>query len=479
MLASLRPCCPVLQVRLLSPQAALLLLALAGGMLAGAARPATAADNAQGDTAKPPNVIVILADDLGFGDLSCYGATDLESPALDGLLARGMRFDNFYANCCVCSPTRASLMTGQYPEMVGVPGVIRTQPEDSWGFFRPFVPTLPDRLQDAGYHTALVGKWHLGLDFPNRPTDRGFDHFHGFLGDMMDDYYHHRRHDINYMREGTTEIDPEGHATDLFTTWACDYLKERAQQPEPFFLYLAYNAPHTPIQPPADWLAKVKAREPEITDRRAKLVALIEHMDDGIGKVLACLKEQGLEQNTLVIFTSDNGGQVEVGANNGPWRDGKQSMYEGGLRVPFIAVWPDHIQAGSRCDAFALTMDIFPTVCAAAGVVMEEPIDGASFLPQLQGDKAELPERDLYFHRREGNLRYNGLVINAVRRGDWKLLQNSPFAPQQLYNLADDPAEETDLARDQPARFRELSAALRRQLQRGGAIPWQPSTQNE
>ena len=182
---------------------------------------------------------------------------------------------------------------------------------NSWGYLSLDATLLPEALRKANYHTAVVGKWHLGLEQPNRPNDRSFDHFRGYLGDMMDDYYNHRRHSINYMRHNEDEVDPKGHATDLFTQWACEYLQERAIAKQPFFLYLAYNAPHTPIQPPEDWLEKVKQREPEMSLQRAKLVALIEHMDDGIGKVMKTLAETDLDSNTLVIFTSDNGGQLE------------------------------------------------------------------------------------------------------------------------------------------------------------------------
>ena len=426
-----------------------------------------------------PNIVVILADDLGYGDLSSYGATDLKSPNIDRLVSRGVRFDNFYANCPVCSPTRASLLTGRYPELVGVPGVIRTHAENSWGYLAESAILLPRMLKQAGYHTAIVGKWHLGLEAPNRPNDRGFDFFHGYLGDMMDDYYNHRRHGINYMRRNTEAIDPPGHATDLFTQWACDYIEQRSREDSPFFLYLAYNAPHTPIQPPQDWLKRVQKREPGMTSARAKLVALIEHMDDGIGQVLSKLEDAGAAENTLVIFTSDNGGQLSVGASNGPLRDGKQSMYEGGLKVAACAVWPGKIQPGAQVNSNALTMDLFPTVCAAAGVAVEHRIDGVSVLPAMMSQPPQPPRRDLFFHRREGGARYAGLTINALRRGDWKLLQNSPFAPLELYDLKNDPRETKDLAQVNQQKFRELSAALRVQVQRGGAVPWQPPSRRD
>ena len=223
----------------------------------------------QPDKQNSPNILLILTDDQGYGDLSSYGSTDLQTPNMDAIVEAGMRFDNFYANCPVCSPTRAALLTGRYQEFVGVPGVIRTNPADSWGYLAEDAILISDVLQKNGYHTGLVGKWHLGLESPNIPNERGFTHFHGWLGDMMDDYVKKRRHDINYMRLNKEEIDPPGHATDLFSQWAIDYINERKNAQNPFFLYLAYNAPHFPVQPPEKWLEKVKAREPNISEKKS------------------------------------------------------------------------------------------------------------------------------------------------------------------------------------------------------------------
>ncbi len=420
---------------------------------------------------RKPNIVVILVDDLGFGDLSSYGATDLKSPHIDRLMSRGMRFHRFYANCPVCSPTRAALLSGRYPDLVGVPGVIRTHIRNNWGFLAPHATLLPTMLKRAGYHSAIVGKWHLGMHSPSTPTERGFDHFHGFLGDMMDDYYHHRRHGINYMRLGDTEIDPEGHATDLFSQWAIDYLRGRAKQEQPFFLYLAYNAPHTPIQPPAEWLEKVKRREPGISDRRARLVALIEHMDAGIGKVVDAIESLGISDDTLIVFTSDNGGQLNVGGNNGALRAGKQDMYEGGIREPMCAVWPGKIAPGSRSNRLAMTMDIFPTACELAGVDIRHEIDGVSFLPTLLGKDQPEKDRFLFWVRREGG-RYGGRAYYAARHGDFKLVQNSPFEPLELYNLSDDPKEEKPLGKKH-AMYRKLFTALQGHVSKSGAVPWQ------
>jgi len=436
----------------------------------------------QAETKSRPNIVVILVDDLGYGDLSCFGATDLKSPHIDKLAQQGMSMTEFYANCPVCSPTRAALLTGRYQDMVGVPGVIRTHAENNWGYLSESAVLLPELFKTAGYHTAIVGKWHLGLEAPNRPTDRGFDLFQGYLGDMMDDYYKHRRHGINYMRFQTKEVDPTGHATDLFTDWACDYLnKRKTESNKPFFLYLAYNAPHTPIQPPAEWVDKVKQREPNMTDARAKLVALIEHMDHGIGRVLKRLDDNLQSENTLVVFTSDNGGQLNVGANNGPLRDGKQSVYEGGIKVPTIVRWPGKIEANSRTNFRSMSMDIFPTVLAAANVKIPNglSLDSRSFLPTLTGNEQEPLREYWFFRRREGGNRYAGKTIEAVRWGDWKLLQNSPFSSLELYNLKNDPLEEKDLSKKAPRIFNQLSAELRKEIQRYGTVPWQkPVTSN-
>lgn len=421
-----------------------------------------------------PNILVILTDDQGRGDYSAFGTKGIRTPAIDSLFRDGMTFHNFFANSCVCSPSRAALLTGCYPDRVGVPGVIRDEtPENSWGWLSPSAKLLPLALKPAGYHSAIIGKWHLGVASPNIPSERGFDLFHGFLGDMMDDYWTHLRNNQNFMRHNLDVVIPRGHATDVFTGWACDYLEERAKAAQPFFLYLAYNAPHDPIQPPPEWVTTVMQREPGMDLRRAKLVALIEHLDAGIGKVLETLDSTGLAKNTLVIYTSDNGGVLENGANNGPWRSGKTHMYEGGLRVPGAARWPGVIAPGSQTTRMTLTMDVFATACAAAGVALPPKLDAVSFLPTLRGETEPPSARDFYFVRREGGPMYGGKTIEAFRRGPWKILQDSPFAPIELYNLASDPLEAENLSKKERKVFLELSESLRKQVQVGGQVPWQ------
>jgi arylsulfatase A-like enzyme len=422
--------------------------------------------------AAPPNFLIILADDHGYGDVSAYHPSDVRTPNIDRIGSEGMLFTAMRANCTVCSPSRAALLTGRYADRVGVPGVIRTKPEDSWGYFKPGVPTLADELKKAGYHTGIIGKWHLGLESPNTPNERGFDHFHGFLGDMMDSYTTHLRHGINYMRLNREVIEPQGHATELFTTWASDYLRERAKAAKPFFLYLAYNAPHFPIEPPAEWLAKVKPRAPQLDEKRAMNVAFVEHLDHHIGQVLDVLKDTGLEQNTVVVFSADNGGSVPHAQNNDPWRGGKQDHYDGGLRVPFMMRWPAQIKPGSRSDYQGLNFDLFPTFLELAGAKPSPELDAVSLVPILKGGRIAQP-RDLYFVRREGGRQYGGKDYQALIRGEWKLMQNDPFSPLELYHLKNDPQEQTDVATKAPKIFNELSTALRQHIQRGGSTPWQ------
>jgi len=420
-----------------------------------------------------PNFLLIFTDDHGYGDVSAYEPSDVRTPNIDRIGAEGLLFTSMRANCTVCSPSRAALLTGCFPDRVGVPGVIRTQPEDSWGYFAPNRPTLADELKKLGYHTAIIGKWHLGLEPPNLPNDRGFDFFHGFLGDMMDSYTTHLRHGINYMRRNREVIEPTGHATELFTDWAIDYLLSRPQSKQPFFLYLAYNAPHFPIEPPEDWLAKVQARLPQLDEKRAKNVAFVEHLDHCVGRVLDSLKNAGLADNTIVVFTSDNGGSLPHGQSNGPWRGGKQDHYDGGLRVPFMLRWPAEIKPGGRSDYAGLVFDLFPTFVELAGGTPADDLDAVSLAPILRGRTITAP-RELYFVRREGGQKYGGKSYEALIRGPWKLMQNDPCSPMELYNLADDPRETTNLAATNRKVVNELSTALRRHIQRGGEAPWQP-----
>jgi|UniRef100_UPI004047D861 arylsulfatase A-like enzyme len=420
-----------------------------------------------------PNILIILTDDQGYHDVSYYGTEDLQTPNIDALRKDGMRFDNFLTNSPVCAPTRAALLSGRYPDRVGVPGLIRFHPENNWGYLDPKTVLLPQKLKEANYHTAHIGKWNLGLESPNLPNQKGFDLFYGWLEDMMDDYMIKRRHSKNFMRLNNEIIDPPGHATDLFTEWAVDYISEQAKDEQPFFLYLAYNAPHFPVQPPKEWSDRVRQRNPGLPEKRSNLIAFIEHLDNGIGKVITSLKESGQYENTIILFTSDNGGHLPDLANNGPLRDGKQSMYEGGLRVPTLVSWPGQIAAGSSTNQLNLSMDIYPTVIQLAGVEINHTVEGRSFLNTLLGNTEAEEERVVYFTRREGGLTYGGKAYHALRKGDWKLLQNSPYQPMELYNLKTDPKEENDLIKSEPEIYKEMNSILMQHIQEGGKTPWQ------
>ena len=459
--------------------------------------PATA-----GDT-KRPNVVFILADDLGYGDLSSYGAPDIRTPNIDRIGAEGVRFTSFYANSSVCSPTRAALLTGRHPELVGMPGVTRSYlPSQDWGHLDPNAVLLPQILKEAGYDTALIGKWHLGLESPNIPTDRGFDVFRGWLRGMMG-YYDHRFYGHNCMRDGADQIDTRGHATDLFTAWAVDYLHARVDDPDPFFLFLSYTAPHNPIEPPEDYLVRARKRISEMRENmptnaashwplvfhekmteedRLKLIGLVEHLDDSVGKVLAALENTGALDNTIVMFASDNGGLQSDGAWNGPvMRSGKGTMYEGGLKVALMARAPGLIKKGGVVSSQWSSIDIAPSLIDLVGEPVPERMDGVSFRATLRNAKRPAPERDLFFVRREGGVQkffdepdyvMRGGVMRAVRRGPWKLVLPSAFTAAELYNLDDDPGEANNVIDDHPEIADALGAALEAHIGEAGRVVW-------
>ncbi len=424
------------------------------------------------ETSLPTNILCILVDDLGYGDLSIQGAEDMRTPHIDQLARQGMSFTQFYANCTVCSPSRASLLTGRYPDMVGVPGVIRQFEDNSWGYLSEEATLIPELLNNRGYHTAMIGKWHLGFESPNTPNDRGFDFFKGFLGDMMDDYWTHLRGGVNWMRFNQEEIKPTGHATNLFTDWTLDYLKERSEDRQPFFLYLAYNAPHFPIQPPDEFIDKVMKREPELDLKRARNVAFVEHLDSQVGRVMSYLESSGLIDHTLVVFTSDNGGALRYAQSNGKLRGGKQDMFEGGIKVPAFIVWKDRIPPGSQSEQLTLLMDLFPTFAEVAGAKPMGPIDGTSFLPLLKGEEYDEPERTVFWVRREGGS-YGGQAYYAARRGNFKILQNTPYEPFLFFNVGEDPYESIPLSISESEIYKTLRSDLRLHIQQTGSIPWQ------
>jgi arylsulfatase A-like enzyme len=418
-----------------------------------------------------PNIVFILVDDLGYGDLSVNGGTDIKTPNIDQLFKSGVTFNNFYSNSTVCSPTRASLITGRNPDLVGVPGVIRGVKDQSWGYLREDAITLPDILNKAGYETALIGKWHLGIEGPNTPNERGFKFFHGFLGGMMHDYYNHLQHGNNYMRKNDSVVTAKGHATDVFSDWAIDYINVQKNTDSPFFMLLAYNAPHYPIQPPKEWYEKVKNREKDISDKRAKNVALVEHLDDGIGRVIKALKASGQYENTIIVFSSDNGGHLPSEASNGNLRGGKIDMYEGGIKVPTCMVWNNRIESNSTSNVIGVTMDFYATLTYLAGIEINHEVDAINLRPDIGDKTIKKDDRTIYFVRRAG-YNYSGFCYYAVRKGDYKLVQNSPFEEFQLFNVQEDPLETIPLD-DNHKEFHNLRYQLSQHIRKAGAIPWQ------
>jgi len=415
-----------------------------------------------------PNIIFILADDLGYGDLSCYGAKDIKTPHIDKLAQSGIKFTRAYANSTVCSPSRAAILTGNYPDFVGVPGVIRDMPDNTWGNLKDDIETLPSVLQKLNYNTALIGKWHLGYESPDVPNERGFDYFKGFLGDMMDDYYTHRRAGINWMRQNNREIDPKGHATDLFTDWTLDYLETQKSVNKPFFLFLTYNAPHDPVQPPKEWLNKIKLREPNATLKRQSMIALIEHLDANVGRLLDYLKSNHLDKNTIVVFTSDNGGSLQQEASNYPFSGGKGDMLEGGIRIPCLVKLPNSKEK-TESDAPFLLMDFFPTLIQFAGGDVSDTLPSKPIGTLFNQDIDTTP-RNMMWMRREGGHKYGGKSYYAISDGTYKLLQNHPFTEYELFDLTKDSLEIHPL--NLPEINKALKKALTKHIQNSGKTPW-------
>ncbi len=422
-----------------------------------------------------PNIVFILSDDQGFADIG-YRSTEVKTPHLDALAASGVRLEQFYVQP-VCTPTRAALMTGRYPLRLGLQlGVIK--PESRHGL--PLTArTLPQALREAGYFTALAGKWHLGNGAPEYlPTARGFDHQYGFYLGMTDYFTHMRDGGLDWHR-GDRALREPGYATDLIEREAISIIEKHGDGAPPFFLYVAFNAPHTPLQATEPWLARFA----HIADKKRRThVAMIAQMDDSIGRIVAALAEKNLRDKTLIVFSSDNGANTPVG-DNAPFRDQKGSVYEGGVRVPAFAVWPGQLPAGTRVSQPLHIADWHPTLLRLAGAKSDPSItlDGRDLWPALIATDAKPApiHDDILINAAPGT--------GALRRGDWKLVVNGHLrfkggtppanfkwadllreeknpeadaARQQieLFNLATDPSESENLATTNPVIVRELTA---------------------
>jgi len=398
-----------------------------------------------------PNVIVIVADDLGYSDLGCQGATDIPTPSIDSIARSGVRFTNAYVSCPVCSPTRAGLMTGRYQERFG------HEFNAAWENLEAGLPfsqiTLADELKAAGYATGLVGKWHLGMAPRFNPVHRGFDEFFGFTGGShvyLDPGANPAPRGTNPILRGTETVDEKEYLTDALTREAAAYIDRH--QREPFFLYLCYNAVHVPQQAPQNYLDRFSHIA---NDKRRTYAAMLSAMDDGVGAVLGRLREAGLEQDTLIFFLSDNGGPAETGSHNHPLRGGKGSVWEGGIRVPFLMQWKGRIKAGQTYDNPVIALDIFPTVTAAAGAKLptDRIMDGVNLVPYVTGKRSRMPHEVLYW-------RYGWR--HAIRRGNWKMRIGEEGAAPELYDLANDIGEANDLAQSKSELVQDLNETLMR-----------------
>lgn len=419
---------------------------------------------AQGPAARGPNIVLIHADDLGYGDLSSYGQQRFRTPNIDRLAAEGTRFTNYYAGSTVCAPSRAALMLGQHTghNRIRGNGEVPLADEDV---------TLAEHLKAHGYRTALIGKWGLGYEgTPGLPERQGFDEAFGYMTHQQP----HRQYTDRLWKNGRwVDVSPTRDFTsDLFTRAAVEFV-ERAG-PQPFFLYLAYPLPHAELRAPDDAIAKFRGQFPETPfvnakadattpvppytvsggyrsqpTPRAAFAAMVTRLDDGVGQVLAALRARGLDRETVVLFTSDNGPHREGGADpeffdsNGPLRGIKRDLYEGGIRVPMLVRWPGRVPAGRVSDAVWAHWDLFPTVAALANTPAPAGVDGVSMREPLLGEGTP-GERTLYWEFHEGGYK------RAARRGRWKAVWNAPDRAIELYDLDQDPGEARDLAAAHP-----------------------------
>lgn len=400
---------------------------------------------AAADAPAKPNVLVIVADDLGYGDLGFQGGKEIPTPNLDKLAAGGVKCTSGYVTCPVCSPTRAGLLTGRYQQRFGHefnPGPT-PDPSDKIGLSLG-EKTIADRFRAAGYKTGLVGKWHLGNLPEFHPQQRGFDEFYGFLGGAHP--YFPGSPDNNPILRGTETVKDPEYLTDTFGQEAVAYIDRH--KADPFYLQVTFNAVHNPQHAKPEHLERFKGISNE---RRRTYAGMLTAMDDAIGAILGKLESEKLEQNTLVVFISDNGGPEANGSTNGPLRGQKGTTWEGGVRIPFVVKWPAALPAGGEFHQPVIQLDVVPTALAAIGQpVSEKNLDGVNLLPFLKGEAQGAPHERLYW-------RFG--LQSAIRQGDWKLVTAVGSEAPQLFNLKSDLGEKTDLASAEPEKFKELQAA--------------------
>ena len=413
---------------------------------------------AQDRSADPnkPNVVLIVTDDVGYGDFGVYGARDVKTPNIDRLAQQGVRLTDFYASP-QCTPTRAALITGRYPQRVLLERALGTVGDDLEKGLTATGRSLPQLVKNNGYATGLVGKWHLGFKPEFGPNAHGFDYFFGFLSGYIDFYHHTRGYDDQSdLYENTTPIQEDGYMTDLITARATRFITEHAAAP--FFLEVTYNAAHWPFQPPdhpskAPRSSTFQGPADSVPATRKDYVAMIERADAGVGRIMRMLDSLGLTRRTLVIFTNDNGG--EWLSRNAPLFHRKDTLWEGGIRVPAIFRWPGRIPAGQTSGQVGITMDLTATILAAtqSPIPTDARLEGIDLLPVLE--RRPPPTERTLFWRIDTRTRQQ----RAVRQGSWKLLVDGDDL--LLFNLRDDIGERNDLAARRPDLVSKLLALLR------------------
>jgi arylsulfatase A-like enzyme len=401
----------------------------------------------------PPNIVFILADDLGYADLSCYGRREYRTPNIDRVAAEGVRFTQAYANSAVCSATRTALITGQYQYRlpVGLEEPMNGLAQRRNIGLPPEHPTLPSLLKKAGYGTTLVGKWHLGWLPDYGPLQSGYDHFWGFRGGGLD-YFTHKSGPANTdtadLWDGDVKIEQAGYLTDLLGDRAVAVVRDYASAKKPFLLSLHFNAPHWPWEGPGDEAESQRIRTMADFDGGSLETygRMVRELDTQVGRVLDQLQAGGVAENTIVVFTSDNGG--ERFSDTWPFTGRKTDLLEGGLRIPALVRWPGHVRAGGLVEQVGITMDWLPTLLAAAGTQADSayPPDGMSLLPWLTGSAAPV-SRKLFW-------RYKNNAQRAMRDGDmkWLKIQDNTF----LFNVVSDPLERANLKERQPDVYRRM-----------------------
>jgi arylsulfatase A-like enzyme len=420
-------------------------------------------DNA--DRIRRPNIVFVMVDDMGYGDLPCYGAVDVKTPHIDRLAKQGVRLNQYYAAGTECTPTRTALMSGLYPQRIGglecaigtgnvgrYNDAIRLRESHDLGLPAEQA-VLGSALKAAGYTTAVFGKWHLGYEPKHHPFNFGFDQFFGFLGGYVDYFRHRELSDLDVLYDGKQPVVQQGYMTHLITDRAVGFLREQKQD-RPFFLYVPYSVPHFPFQPPDDDPGTMVTKDNLMQGTRANYVKMLQDMDAAVGKIVAELKAAGLTDNTLLVFASDHGAMKP--GSNAPFRGFKGGTFEGGIRTACLLKWPGKLPAGIVSDQPTITMDLTVSFLNAAGAKTENTLDGIDIVDHLVKQKP-IADRTLAWRAKRGSR-----VWRAVRDGNWKHVTRLEDGVNEswLFNLKTDPAETTDVSSQNGAKLDHLKSLL-------------------